>query len=226
VVFGARALRNRGPRETCLPVRNAWARHMSIPRHRIWTTQHGNHLFPASDSESQVKTSNSSRVSAPSHLVLARMEATPPQRLIDHIEWTPSCSSRKRQPNQISQPPLQAITPSRPSLASDHLQTADQSTYPLPIPLHITMSPAVTLCISPGSSLSGSGQFSFTPADLDRRYTLDSVNDTHPFPSLSLYSAIGTRVGSHVGESASSGSSTTASYCCRFCCSAYELRLP
>lgn len=82
-------------------------------------------------------------------------ETTPPQRLRDCIHWTPQCSSRTRPANQTAHAPSQAITPSRSFLASDHLQTADQSTYPLPIPLHITMSPAVTLCISPGSSQSG-----------------------------------------------------------------------
>jgi hypothetical protein len=117
-------------------------------------------------------------------------EATPPQRLRDFIHWTPQCSSRNSPTNQTPHAAPQAITPSRPFLASDHLQTADQSTYPLPIPLHITMSPAVTLCISPGSFQSGSGQSNCAFAALDRHYTLDKSEKIDPSPISCLFTYI------------------------------------
>jgi hypothetical protein len=101
------------------------------------------------------------------------MEATPPQRLRGFIHWTPQRSSRNGPTNQIPHALPQAITPSRPLLASVHLQTADQSTYPLPIPLHITMSPLLHSAFHPVPLSREANAF----AALDRRYTLDQCEE-------------------------------------------------
>ncbi|KAH9862531.1 hypothetical protein IAQ61_009948 [Plenodomus lingam] len=58
-------------------------------------------------------------------------QATPPQRLIEGNDWTPSCCSPISQSNQRPQPPL--AHPSHllvhPSPAPDHLQTAARNTF-------------------------------------------------------------------------------------------------
>lgn len=43
--------------------------------------------------------------------VLARLEATPPRRLVKGIHWTPACRSMKHLSNHTPVPPRQAITP-------------------------------------------------------------------------------------------------------------------
>jgi len=112
--------------------------------------------------------SKSSQVSVQAFLVLARMAAAPPQRLIEHIDWTPACRSRNSHTNHTPQRPGPAITHGCLFPPSVHLQTA-VNTYQPPI-AHITMSPAVTLRFSPGSSLSGSGQFVCPSVEQDRRH--------------------------------------------------------
>jgi hypothetical protein len=98
--------------------------------------------------------------------VLARIEATPPQRVIECIDWTPICRSRNTFTNHSSVHPWPAFTPGSSFTTSVHLQLSPRNTCQPPIP-HIAMSPVVTQSNSSGTFLSGDGHF--RPAfDLDR----------------------------------------------------------
>lgn len=120
--------------------------------------------------------------SSRSCLVLARIEATPPQRVIECIDWTPSCRSRNNLANHVSVRPQPAFTPGSSFTVSVHLQLAPRNTYQPPIP-HISMSPVVTQSNSPGTFLSGDGHF--RPAfDLDRHSGVLKTSPPSRFPSF------------------------------------------
>jgi hypothetical protein len=63
-----------------------------------------------------------------SSLVLVRIEATPPQRVIECIDWTPSCSPRNILTNHVSVRPLPAFPPGSSFTVLDHLQLAPRNT--------------------------------------------------------------------------------------------------
>lgn len=80
--------------------------------------------------------------SSGSSLVLARIEATPLQRVIECIDWTPSCRSRNTLSNHTSVHPWPAFAPGNSFTVSVHLQLAPRNTGQPPIP-HIAMLPVV-----------------------------------------------------------------------------------
>jgi hypothetical protein len=105
--------------------------------------------------------------SSRSCLVLARIEATPPQRLITRIDWTPACRSQNNLSNHMSARPRPAITPSSSFTSSVHLQPAARNTYQPPN-LHMVQHVASCYTLnSSGTFLSGDGNLGLQRIQID-----------------------------------------------------------
>jgi hypothetical protein len=152
-------------------------------------TEHNSCAYCRTNSVSLAKASNARIYHRLIPSRSSSIASTPPQRQRGCIHWTPQCSSGNSPTNQTPHSPSQAITPSRPPLTSDHLQTADQSTYPLPIPLHITnVACCYTLHFTRFLSVGIAATLSCAIAALDRHCTLDESNKRRPplrFPYFS-----------------------------------------